>query len=223
MRIFCLYTGISIAFIYIWHITLFAGIMALAGRAEKHNRHGLMVCCTVTPKSLATEKSWLYRTFMTGGINQSDPDHPMDNQDHIVMVFFRYMLIKQASIGINVIIFQVQNCVVLVKIFLIIIFNVLRNRLGGAITKKWVKLLVLLAFAGYMAAAIWGFTNIKEGLDKKNTANYDSYSIKYYEMDDTYFKKYAFTISVVFSGPNLSFSNPETQQKIEYILQVSYS
>ena len=160
---------------------------------------------------------------MTGGINQSDPDHPMDNQDHIVMVFFRYMLIKQASIGINVIIFQVQNCVVLVKIFLIIIFNVLRNRLGGAITKKWVKLLVLLAFAGYMAAAIWGFTNIKEGLDKKNTANYDSYSIKYYEMDDTYFKKYAFTISVVFSGPNLSFSNPETQQKIEFILQVSYS
>ena len=67
--------------------------MALAGRAEKHNRHGLMVCCTVTPKSLATEKSWLYRTFMTGGINQSDPDHPMDNQDHIVMVFFRYELI----------------------------------------------------------------------------------------------------------------------------------
>ena len=95
--------------------------------------------------------------------------------------------------------------------------------MGGAITKKWVKLLVLLAFAGYMAAAIWGFTNIKEGLDKKNTANYDSYSIKYYEMDDTYFKKYAFTISVVFSGPNLSFSNPETQQKIEFILQVSYS
>ena len=73
-----------------------------------------------------------------------------------------------------------------------------------------------------MSAAVWGFTNIKEGLDKKNTANYDSYSIKYYEMDDTYFKKYAFTISVVFSGPNLSFSNIETQQKIEHILQVTF-
>ena len=92
--------------------------------------------------------------------------------------------------------------------------------MGGAITKKWVKCLVLVAFVAYMAAAIWGFTNIKEGLDKKNTANYDSYSIKYYDMDDTYFKKYAFTISVVFSGPNLSFSNVATQQKIENILQV---
>ena len=73
-----------------------------------------------------------------------------------------------------------------------------------------------------MAAACWGFTNIKEGLDKKNTANYDSYSVKYYEMDDTYFKKYAFTISVVFSGPNLDFSNIETQNKIEYITKVSF-
>ena len=71
-----------------------------------------------------------------------------------------------------------------------------------------------------MYVAIYGFTNIKEGLDKKNTANYDSYSIKYYDMDDTYFKKYAFTISVVFSGPNLSISDVETQQKIDHILQV---
>ena len=50
---------------------------------------------------------------MTGGINQSDPDHPMDNQDHIVMVFFRYMLIKQASIGINVIITYFRYKIVL--------------------------------------------------------------------------------------------------------------
>ena len=94
--------------------------------------------------------------------------------------------------------------------------------MGAAITKKWVKCLVLIAFVAYMAAAVWGFSNIREGLDKKNTANYDSYSIKYYDMDDTYFKKYAFTISVVFSGPNLSFSSTETQQKIEHILQVLF-
>ena len=95
-----------------------------------------------------------------------------------------------------------------------------RERLGGAITKGWVKILVLALFSAYMYVAIYGFTNIKEGLDKKNTANYDSYSIKYYDMDDTYFKKYAFTISVVFSGPNLRISNVETQQKIDHILQV---
>ena len=90
VRIFCLYTGISIAFIYIWHITLFAGIMALAGRAEKNNRHGLFMCYKVTPKSLSQDKSWLHRTFLTGGIDPSDPDNPKDNEDHVIMVFFRY-------------------------------------------------------------------------------------------------------------------------------------
>jgi len=90
VRIFCLYTGISIAFIYIWHITLFAGIMALAGRAEKNNRHGLFMCYKVTPKSLSQDRSWLHRTFLTGGIDPSDPDNPKDNEDHVIMVFFRY-------------------------------------------------------------------------------------------------------------------------------------
>ena len=64
--------------------------MALAGRAEKSNRHGVIVCCKVTPKSLSQDRSWLYRTFMTGGINPSDPNNPMDNEDHKLMVFFRY-------------------------------------------------------------------------------------------------------------------------------------
>ena len=64
--------------------------MALAGRAEKDNRHGLVPCVKVTPKSLAQDKSWFYRTFMTGGINPMDPNNPMDNKDHVIMVFFRY-------------------------------------------------------------------------------------------------------------------------------------
>ena len=106
----------------------------------------------------------------------------------------------------------------LLSFFFLVLF--FRERLGGAITKGWVKILVLALFSAYMYVAIYGFTNIKEGLDKKNTANYDSYSIKYYDMDDTYFKKYAFTISVVFSGPDLRISNVETQQKIDHILQV---
>ena len=89
VRIFCLYTGISVAFIYIWHLTLFAGMLALAGRAEKNNRHGFLVCCEVTPKSQAKNKSWFYRTFMTGGINPNDPHNPEDNKDHVLMVFFR--------------------------------------------------------------------------------------------------------------------------------------
>ena len=58
---------------------------------------------------------------------------------------------------------------------------------------------------------------IKEGLEKRNTANFDSYSREYYNMDDMYFKKYAFSISVVISGPHIDFSNVKTQEQIETI------
>ena len=61
VRIFCLYTGVAVAFIYIWHITLFAGILALAGRAEKANRHGLLPCLEVVPRSQAKAKPWFIR------------------------------------------------------------------------------------------------------------------------------------------------------------------
>ena len=44
---------------------------------------------------------------------------------------------------------------------------------------------------------------VKEGLEKRNTANFDSYSVQYYDREEQYFKKYAYTISLVFSGPHL--------------------
>ena len=83
------------------------------------------------------------------------------------------------------------------------------------------KAIVLVVFAAYLFVASWGITNIKEGLEKRNTANYDSYSVKYYDMDDLYFKEYAYAISVVFSGPNLDLSNKEIRRKVETVTQVS--
>ena len=66
-------------------------------------------------------------------------------------------------------------------------------------------------------SGVWGVTEIREGLEKRNTANYDSYSVQYYDMDDLYFKEYSYVISVVISGPNLDFSNVNTQNQIETI------
>ena len=52
VRIFSVYTGACVVFTYFWHLTFFGGCMAVAGYAEKQNRHAL-TCCIVTPKSLA--------------------------------------------------------------------------------------------------------------------------------------------------------------------------
>lgn len=177
VRIFCLYTGISVAFIYVWHCTLFGAMLAYSGYAEAKNKHGLFPCVTATPRSLAKDRGFLYRLFLVGGINPDDPQNPEDNREHAGMVFFR-------------------------------------DRVGPVLNKTWVKVLVLTFFCAYIGGACWGVTNIREGLEKRNTANYDSYSVEFYDMDDKYFKEYSYPINVMFTGPHLDLSDTATRDKI---------
>lgn len=91
IKIFCLYSSFAVFFIFVWHITFFAGCMALSGYSEQNNRHSLF-CFKVKPISLAGDKSWFYRVFCAGGVNPKDPDNPVDNPDNMFMVFFRDVL-----------------------------------------------------------------------------------------------------------------------------------
>ena len=63
----------------------------------------------------------------------------------------------------------------------------LRDQLGYALSLKWVKSIVLIIFTAYLVVAIWGITNLKEGLEKRNTVNFDSYSIPFFDADDKYY------------------------------------
>lgn len=183
VRIFCFYTGISVAFIYLWQCTLFGAMLTYAGRLEKDNRHGL-ICVKVTPKSqIDSMRIGLFRRwFLSGGINPDDPDNKIDNKDHAGMAFFR-------------------------------------DTFGVLLGKGWVKAIVLVVYVVYIVVACWGVSNIREGLEKKNTANYDSYSVDYYEADSRYFKEYSFVISVAFTGPDLDFSDVGLHFRIEEVLQ----
>lgn len=37
----------------------------------------------------AVNRHWLYRAFCAGGINHEDPNNPIDNKEHMIMVFFK--------------------------------------------------------------------------------------------------------------------------------------
>ncbi len=94
-----------------------------------------------------------------------------------------------------------------------------RDVVGTLLNKKWIKLLILFVYAVYLGFAVLGLTQVREGLNKRNTNNYDSHAITYYDMDDEFFKEYAFSISVMVTGPHLDFSNPKVQKQIEDITQ----
>ena len=59
VQIFCVYTGACVVGTYVWHLTFFGGCMALAGYAEKQNRHAV-TCCVVIPKSKAGKISLIF-------------------------------------------------------------------------------------------------------------------------------------------------------------------
>ncbi|XP_035436097.2 patched domain-containing protein 3 [Spodoptera frugiperda] len=90
VQIFCMYSGLAVCFTFVWHLTFFAGCVAISGYREKQNRHTI-TWMKVLPESRARkeEKSWLYRVFCSGGIDAADPDNPIDNKEHCIMAFFR--------------------------------------------------------------------------------------------------------------------------------------
>lgn len=88
VKIFCIYTAVCVLFTYVYQVTFFGACMAIAGYAERRNLHGLF-CFPTLPRSLAKDKTWLFKLLCTGGINPNDPKNPEDNEEHCLMVFFR--------------------------------------------------------------------------------------------------------------------------------------
>ncbi|XP_055600354.1 patched domain-containing protein 3 [Uranotaenia lowii] len=182
VRIFCSYSGLAVCFTYLWHVTFFAGCMAVSGYCEYRNLHAIFGF-KVLPESVAIKekRTWLYRKLNTGGINRDDPDNPIDNKEHVLMKFFR-------------------------------------DRVASVLNKGWVKALIILVFAAYLGGACYGLTNIKEGLERRKLSKADSYSVKFFDLEDDYYREFPYRIQVIVTG-DLNYSDPNTQAQIEDLMQ----
>ncbi|XP_063921586.1 patched domain-containing protein 3 [Zophobas morio] len=88
VTIFCIYSGAATVFLFVWHLTFFAGCVAISGYCEQKNLHSI-ACVKVQPLSKSKHRCWMYRVFCSGGVDPDDMDNPIDNQEHGMMVFFR--------------------------------------------------------------------------------------------------------------------------------------
>lgn len=64
----------------------------------------------------------MYRVFCSGGVDHNDPDNPLDNKDHGVMVFFRDYFAKFINNGF-------------VKFIIIVIFGIYLLGAGYGVTQ----------------------------------------------------------------------------------------
>lgn len=71
-----------------------------------------------------------------------------------------------------------------------------RDYLAWALNRPLVKVLVIFIFGLYLAGALYGLTNIKEGLDRRRLSKDDSYSITFYDREEAYYREFPYRIQV---------------------------
>lgn len=71
---------------------------------------------------------------------------------------------------------------------------------GPFLIKSWTKMCVVLLYAVYLTISIYGCFQIQEGIDLRNLAADDSYIVRYYDDEKTYFSEYGANIMVIVRG-----------------------
>lgn len=93
-----------------------------------------------------------------------------------------------------------------------------RDTMANIINNKWVKALIILAFSAYLCGAVYGLTQIEEGLERRKLSKADSYSVKFFDLEDEYYREFPYRIQVLITG-DLNYSDPRTQYQIEQLTE----
>uniref|UniRef100_A0A182XFN4 SSD domain-containing protein n=1 Tax=Anopheles quadriannulatus TaxID=34691 RepID=A0A182XFN4_ANOQN len=93
-----------------------------------------------------------------------------------------------------------------------------RETMARILNKGWTKTIILVIFAAYLGGACFGLTKIKEGLERRKLSKADSYSVKFFDLEDEYYREFPYRIQVIVTG-DFNYSDPHTQMQIEDLMQ----
>ncbi len=90
-----------------------------------------------------------------------------------------------------------------------------KNYYGPLLTRVWVKTLVCLIYAGYLAVSIYGCFQMQEGLDVKNLAEDGSYVGSYYDKEDEFFSAFGPNVMLVIKDEDFEYWNPTARKNLD--------
>lgn len=90
---------------------------------------------------------------------------------------------------------------------------------GPFLTRVWVKALVCLIYAGYLAVSIYGCFQIQEGLDLKHLAADGSYVGDYYENEDEFFSDFGPNVMLVIKDEHFQYWDPTARKSLDLCLE----
>ncbi|KAK7152398.1 hypothetical protein R3I93_010571 [Phoxinus phoxinus] len=94
-----------------------------------------------------------------------------------------------------------------------------KNYYGPFLTRVWVKALVCLIYAGYLAASIYGCFQMQEGLDLKHLAADGSYVGSYYDKEDEFFSAFGPNVMLVIKDEDFQYWNPNNRKSLDLCLE----
>ncbi|KAL1276849.1 hypothetical protein QQF64_036472 [Cirrhinus molitorella] len=90
---------------------------------------------------------------------------------------------------------------------------------GPFLTRAWVKALVCLIYAGYLAVSIYGCLQMQEGLDLKHLAVDGSYVADYYHKEDEYFSDFGPNVMLVIKDERFQYWKPTARKSLDLCLE----
>ncbi|XP_048035238.1 patched domain-containing protein 3-like [Megalobrama amblycephala] len=90
---------------------------------------------------------------------------------------------------------------------------------GPFLTRVWVKTLVCVIYAGYLAVSIYGCFQMQEGLDLKHLAADGSYVGSYYDKEDEFFSSYGPNVMLVIKDEEFQYWNPTARKSLDLCLE----
>ncbi|KAI2650880.1 Patched domain-containing protein 3 [Labeo rohita] len=94
-----------------------------------------------------------------------------------------------------------------------------KNYYGPFLTRVWVKALVCLIYAGYLAVSIYGCFQMQEGLNLKHLAADGSYVGDYYDNEDEFFSDFGPNVMLVIKNEHFQYWNPTARKSLDLCLE----
>lgn len=82
-----------------------------------------------------------------------------------------------------------------------------KNQLSAVINNKFWKAVILLAFAVYLLGAGYGLTQMEEGLERRKLSKEDSYSVRFFDLEDEFYREFPYRMQVIIAG-EMNYSDP---------------
>ncbi|CAD5218991.1 unnamed protein product [Bursaphelenchus okinawaensis] len=222
VRLFCLYTFWGVTFTYIYQITYFAALMAYCGEMEDKGIHSLFWTDTKEPGEYKTywRRFWFsgskcrYKDRMESSKQLTDLNNVEDTMKETVKDTkkghkSKFMAIM-SSFGTSMASDDHHMETHYSKeTFVNYIF---RNVYAPFLLTKKTKVYVFIAYLIYIGVAVYGVSEIREGLNPKNLVRSSFYLSDFYELIDQTFWLEGLQVQVVVNNPPNLFDESDRHE-----------